>query len=66
MFDLSLGLHGFHIHERGQLNNNCKAAGGHFNPAAVRREVVVLVFVKALLARQTMEVQQTTKGMQAI
>merc|ERR1712222_59209 len=33
VFDLSLGLHGFHIHQNGKLNNNCKAAGGHFNPA---------------------------------
>jgi len=35
VFDLTVGLHGFHIHEKGQLGNNCKDSGGHFNPAKV-------------------------------
>ena len=29
---LSPGLHGFHIHENGELNEGCQSAGGHFNP----------------------------------
>lgn len=29
---LSAGLHGFHVHMTGDTGNNCKAAGGHFNP----------------------------------
>ena len=29
---LTPGLHGFHIHEIGDLSDDCKAAGGHYNP----------------------------------
>ncbi|KAK6009580.1 copper/zinc superoxide dismutase, partial [Ostertagia ostertagi] len=29
---LKPGLHGFHIHEKGDLGDGCVAAGGHFNP----------------------------------
>ncbi|XGW18836.1 hypothetical protein V3C99_002992 [Haemonchus contortus] len=29
---LQPGLHGFHIHEKGDLGNGCLAAGAHFNP----------------------------------
>lgn len=32
LFGLSPGLHGFHIHENGDLSDHCKAAGGHYNP----------------------------------
>ncbi|GMT18073.1 hypothetical protein PFISCL1PPCAC_9370, partial [Pristionchus fissidentatus] len=29
---LSAGLHGFHVHDKGDLSNGCLAAGPHFNP----------------------------------
>jgi len=29
---LRKGNHGFHVHQKGQLGNGCKDAGGHFNP----------------------------------
>lgn len=29
---LSPGLHGFHVHEKGNLGDNCNAAGAHYNP----------------------------------
>ena len=32
---LKPGPHGFHIHMDGNLDDNCKAAGGHFNPDQV-------------------------------
>jgi len=32
IYGLKPGLHGFHVHMDGNLDNDCKAAGGHFNP----------------------------------
>lgn len=33
---LTKGLHGFHIHEKGDLSNGCASTGSHFNPDSVR------------------------------
>ena len=33
---ISDGKHGFHIHQEGKLTNDCKDAGGHYNPDNVR------------------------------
>lgn len=32
MSGLKKGLHGFHVHEYGNLIEGCKSAGGHYNP----------------------------------
>ena len=33
---LTDGLHGIHVHQEGGLGNECKDAGGHFDPYQVR------------------------------
>ena len=32
VFGLTPGLHGFHVHQFGDISNRCKGAGGHYNP----------------------------------
>jgi hypothetical protein len=34
---LTPGLHGVHIHQFGNLSDNCNAAGPHFNPFNVKK-----------------------------
>merc|ERR1711981_359397 len=33
IFGLKPGRHGFHVHQEGNLGENCKSSGGHYNPA---------------------------------
>ena len=34
---LNDGSHGFHIHTKGAVTNNCADAGGHYNPTGVNK-----------------------------
>merc|ERR1712029_835196 len=38
--NLSPGLHGFHVHEKGDLSDNCVAAGSHYNPFGIIMELL--------------------------
>lgn len=35
LFGVPPGVHGFHVHEKGDCGNNGQNAGGHFNPTAM-------------------------------
>ena len=39
IYGLEEGLHGFHIHATGDLDDECRAAGGHFNPEGVSHAI---------------------------
>lgn len=36
---LQPGLHGFHVHDKGDLRKGCASAAGHFNPYKVTRHI---------------------------
>ena len=39
---LSQGMHGFHIHDKGDLRMGCGSAGPHFNPYMVQYTYTIL------------------------
>lgn len=39
IFNLTTGIHGFHIHTLGVLDGGCGSTGGHYNPYKVRRRL---------------------------
>jgi len=49
IFGLEAGPHGFHVHMNGDTGDNCKAAGGHFNPDMVRLKDTYFFFKNQIL-----------------
>ena len=43
IYGLKKGFHGFHVHQNGAVGNNCKDAGGHFNPFKVLLTIEIRV-----------------------
>ena len=41
--NLKKGRHGFHVHNNGETGNECKDAGGHFNPEDVRSQLIIIL-----------------------
>ncbi len=45
---LEPGKHGFHVHQEGDIGNNCDNALGHFNPQLVSNEIFIFLFFQNL------------------
>ena len=43
---LEPGNHGFHVHAVGDLGNDCKNAGGHFNPQMVNKCILCISYCR--------------------
>ena len=51
IYGLKKGFHGFHVHQKGALGNNCKDAGGHFNPFKVLPIMLTHIFLEKNILR---------------
>ena len=49
---LSPGLHGFHVHTRGDMREGCASMLGHFNPTMVNKERSIHVLVLICVTNQ--------------
>ena len=46
---LSPGLHGFHVHTRGDMREGCASMLGHFDPTMVNKERSIHVTIPVLV-----------------
>lgn len=56
IYGLKPGLHGFHVHMNGDLGDNCKAAGGHFNPDEVICHLILQAYHALISSRHPIRV----------
>ena len=57
IYGLKKGFHGFHVHQNGELGNNCKDAGGHFNPFKVRHSISIHTHTIQELANKLLDAE---------